>query len=144
MLRHCRAHDDSAGFLESALRPLEVVVLGSAPFGVRSTVSRRSDFKAEVDRSGLSRRGWVLQEPFPSSRTQHLTAKSMFFEDERGVAMEEDAFDDVVSSFGALSPLPGPTLPMLRSPLAIPVAIGDGSSTALQTRGERALAIRTS
>lgn len=100
------ALDDSAGFLEDSLRPPSSISLGSVHDGTDSTVSLRSNFRASVEKSGLSRRGWVLQERFLSTRTLHFTKKSIFFEDGRGVTTEEAAPTTIVSSERLL---PAPT-----------------------------------
>ncbi|PSN60875.1 HET-domain-containing protein [Corynespora cassiicola Philippines] len=88
------ARDNSDGFLERSLQPQPSVVLGHYQKGGEFYVSLRSNFKAEVDHSELSGRGWVLQERYLSSRTLHFTTESIFFEDFNGVKTEEVSFTE--------------------------------------------------
>jgi hypothetical protein len=85
------ARDDSEGFLAQSLLPPPPILLGDEQKGGLFYVSLRSNFKAEVDHSELSGRGWVLQERFLSPRTLHFTQESIFFEDASGVKSEEDS-----------------------------------------------------
>jgi hypothetical protein len=134
------ALDDSQGFLADSLRPPASVSLGSNHNSADSTVSLRSNFRAAVEKSELSRRGWVLQERFLSTRTLHFTKTSVFFEDGRGVTSEEDAPATTSSSARLLSaPVDNHSMttfsaatysdPVADTPrTAIPFAIGHGGS----------------
>jgi len=97
------AHNDSTGFLKRCLSPPATVQLGSAQTGKPSRVAARSNFRADVDKSELSRRGWVLQERFLSTRTLHFAENSLFCEDARGVFTEENASDILSGRFLPLS-----------------------------------------
>jgi hypothetical protein len=88
------AHDDSTGFLERSLSPPPSVELSSRHRGPSCRVSLRSNFRADVDMSDLSKRGWVVQERFLSVRTLHFTDNAIFCEDSYGVLTEEDAYSN--------------------------------------------------
>jgi hypothetical protein len=85
------ARDDTEGFLGQSLLPPPLILLGDKQKGGLFYVSLRSNFKADVDNSQLSGRGWVLQERFLSPRTLHFTQESIFFDDACGVKSEEDS-----------------------------------------------------
>ncbi|KAF2491011.1 HET-domain-containing protein [Lophium mytilinum] len=97
------AGDDSEGFLHHTLSAPKSVELGYTRDMAGFTASLRTNFKAEVERSPLSARGWVLQERFLSQRTLHFTSGSIFFEDEHGVKCEEDGVFKTSSSPDCMS-----------------------------------------
>ncbi|RDW73552.1 hypothetical protein BP6252_07459 [Coleophoma cylindrospora] len=90
------AHSDDQGFLSDIHQgPISVPLQRQYHERVLD-VTLRSDFRAQVDRSQLSGRGWVFQERFLSPRTLHFTSRSMFWEDGFGVRSEEDEISDTV------------------------------------------------
>ncbi|KAF2650016.1 HET-domain-containing protein, partial [Lophiostoma macrostomum CBS 122681] len=96
------APDDSAGFLEASLQSPKSVSIECAQDNTSLTVSLRSNFRAAVDRSELTRRGWVLQERYLSSRTLHFTETSIFLEDGSSSfpsLLAADPFDSRLSPF---------------------------------------------
>ncbi|RDW87242.1 hypothetical protein BP5796_02936 [Coleophoma crateriformis] len=109
------AHSDDQGFLSDIYQgPISVSLQRQYHERVLN-VTLRNDFRAQVDRSQLSGRGWVFQERFLSPRTLHFTSTSMFWEDGFGVRSEEDEIPDselqkaqssAIPTFSAFSPLP--------------------------------------
>ncbi|ORY10071.1 heterokaryon incompatibility protein-domain-containing protein [Clohesyomyces aquaticus] len=83
---HC-ARDDSEGFLSDAL---------AAPLAIECSIKghtvgvcRPPSLELDVTNSRLSRRGWVLQERFLSTRTLHFTPGRVYFETTSKVLTEE-------------------------------------------------------
>lgn len=84
------AEDTDHGFLEQSLsEPLTL------RFGVnhhqRYALRAPSDFHVDVEKSHLSRRGWILQERYLSARILHFTNDQIYWEDTRGIRTEDTA-----------------------------------------------------
>jgi len=84
------AHDAAEGFLEKALRLREE---DEATLLTEPVVSLRlrPNFDADVVRSHLSMRGWVMQERMLATRTLHFAQGHIYLESPRGVWIEGDS-----------------------------------------------------
>jgi len=83
---HC-AGDDSEGFLSLALSKRDAVAHHTSVYSVG--LCRPPNPEVDITNSGLSRRGWVLQERFLSTRTLHFTPGQIYFETINGVLCED-------------------------------------------------------
>lgn len=82
---HCSESDD-AGFLDDALRKTR----GSIAFSLEGTYLRpAADLELDVSKSPLSKRGWILQERFLSTRVLHFTTGMIYLETSEGVKSED-------------------------------------------------------
>ncbi|KAL6703676.1 hypothetical protein ACN47E_009450 [Coniothyrium glycines] len=89
--------DDSDGFFKDVMskRPAFTHQVSSSTIGI----CLPPDFQQDVTNSGLSRRGWVLQERFLSERTIHVTTGQIYLESAEGVVCEDGTL--IVDAGGA-------------------------------------------
>ncbi|KAF2477173.1 uncharacterized protein BDR25DRAFT_331015 [Lindgomyces ingoldianus] len=115
---HC-ARDDSEGFLLDAFAAptaIEHQVQGH-PIGI----CRPPNLELDVTNSRLSRRGWVLQERFLSTRTLHFTPGRIYFETTSGVFSEDGPSSGLLQAASARRRMyHGSSRPTFFSPLASP------------------------
>ncbi|KAL1874779.1 hypothetical protein VTK73DRAFT_198 [Phialemonium thermophilum] len=81
------ATDTTQGFLDGSLKPKKAVRLASDGGG-EIDLDSRANFDADVTRSQLSKRGWVVQERFLASRTIHFTEGQIYWETPTGAECE--------------------------------------------------------
>ncbi|KAF2661048.1 HET-domain-containing protein [Lophiostoma macrostomum CBS 122681] len=84
---HCSENDDG-GFLEAALQRR-----GSIKFNAWDTkqtyLRSAADLELDVSKSPLSKRSWILQERFLSTRVLHFTIGMIYLETSHGVRSED-------------------------------------------------------
>ena len=132
------ARDDSEGFLSAALAKREAHAVRVA--GNSVGLCRPPDADVDITNSGLSRRGWVLQERFLASRTLHFTPAMVYFETSTGIQCEDGSIlrDSAAKTPLDLEPtkargsfLSPSALPELRSLLSA-TRIGQSRPTSLE------------
>jgi hypothetical protein len=88
---HCAA-DDSEGFLAKTLSKRHAIDLCMDDIDEREiSICRAPNPNTDVTNSALSRRGWVLQERFMSTRTLHCTHGQVYLEDQYGITCEDNS-----------------------------------------------------
>ncbi|KAF4637970.1 hypothetical protein G7Y89_g97 [Cudoniella acicularis] len=84
---HC-SKDDDGGFLEAALQKRGSIKFSSCD--LKGTFLRSTaDLELDISRSPLSKRGWILQERFLSTRILHFATGMIYLETVQGIKSED-------------------------------------------------------
>ncbi|PSN60097.1 HET-domain-containing protein, partial [Corynespora cassiicola Philippines] len=117
---HC-AKDDSDGFVAQALSKREAIeldIIAGVDHQLKVDTIRichQADFETDVTNSGLSKRGWVLQERFLATHTLHFTRNGIFSERLGEIWSEEGFVVDNVTDDDTPIPKKSSFLPQLRN-----------------------------